>query len=466
MTRERVLVVDDDAALLAVMEAHLTRQGYSVAPFTDGRRALEALSQEAPFAVLVTDLDMPTMHGQELLRLARQQDPRLEVVVVTGNGTVNAAVSAMRADGAFDFLVKPFETLNVLSLAVARAAAHRQLLLERAALTERLNALTIYTSDAILSADANGVLQVVNPAAARLLGRDDLTGRPAATSLPRYLASLLGNWQALNLSEPLTVEMAGPGQAQWVVSLAPIPSEGWVMIIRDVSVLKRLDDVRFQLLSEAAGKLQLPLAQAISQMAELNSLVGDKDPRATEILYRQTAVWDRIQHWLFDLLQLVRIESGLDLRPVDVDLAAALPEIARSAPDRAMRDRRVSVALDVARDLPRLRIDPNLLRQLVTGLLRWAGGRSPAEGVVRLRLTYRAAQLAFEVSDDGPALAEADVARLFEKSLGVGGSGSGLELALVKSIADRMGGQVWARRQAQGGTVAVFLPAPAAGEAE
>ncbi|MBL8055091.1 MAG: response regulator [Anaerolineales bacterium] len=464
MTRERVLVVDDDAALLAVMEAHLKRQGYLVAAFTDGRPALEALGQDPAFAVLVTDLDMPAMHGQDLLRLARQRDPRLEVVVITGNGTLNAAVTAMRADGAYDFLVKPFETLNVLSLAVARAAAHRQLVLERAALTERLNALTLYTGDAILSADERGLLQVVNPAAARLLGRDDLTGRLAAESLPRSLTNLLANWQTLNLSEPLTVELAGPAQAQWVVSLAPIPSEGWVMIIRDVTVLKRLDDVRFQLLSEAAGKLQLPLAQAISNMAELNTLVGAKDPRAADILYRQTAVWDRIQHWLFDLLQLVRIESGLDLRPADVDLAAALPEIARGAPDRAMRDRRVSVALDLAPDLPRLRIDPNLLRQLVMGLVRWAGGRSPSDSGVRLRVTHQSGQLAFEVADTGPALGEADVARLFEKTLGVGGSGSGLELALVKSIADRMGGQVWARRQAEGGLVAVYLPAPSSAE--
>jgi two-component system sensor histidine kinase KdpD len=232
------------------------------------------------------------------------------------------------------------------------------------------------------------------------------------------------------------------------------------MIIRDVTILKRLDDVRFQMLSEAAGKLQLPLAQAISNMAELNSLVGDKDPRAADILYRQTGVWDRIQHWLFDLLQLMRIESGMDLRPVEVDLAAALPEIVRAAPDRALRERRVKVALALAPDLPRLRIDPSLLRQLVTGLLRWAGGRSPVDGTVQLRLAVRSGQLGIEVTDTGPALAEADVARLFEKAVGSGGAGSGLELALVKSIADRMGGQVWARRQDNGGSVAVYLPVP------
>lgn len=459
---ERVLLVDDDAALLAVMKAHLLRQGYTVEAFSDGYRALASMDDRQPYAVMVTDLDMPALHGQELLRLARQRDPQLEVVVVTGNGTVNAAVNAMRAEGAYDFLVKPFETLSVLSLAVGRAAAHRQLLRERAALTERLNALLLHTGDAILSADLAGRLQVVNPAALQLLGAETLVGRPAAEALPRPLASLLANWQAVGQEAPLTVETAGPGQAHWLVSLAPLPSEGWVMIVRDVTLLKRLDDARYQMLSEAASRLQLPLAQAISNMAELNALVGSQDPRVAGLLFRQTGVWDRIQHWLYDMLQVMRIEAGLDLRPVDVDLAAALPEITRGAPDRGMQDRRVTVEFRVAADLPHLRVDLALLRQMVTGLIHWAGRRSPVNGNVCFSATLQGSQICLEVADDGPALAETDVARLFERSVDLGDDGSGLELALVKSVVDQLGGQVWARRQTRGGAIVVFLPRPAA----
>lgn len=459
--RERILVVDDDVALLTVMNAHLTRQGYQVDVFTDGHAALAKMAVSEPYAVLVTDLDMPILHGQELLRLARERDAWLEVVVITANGTVGAAVNALRADGAYDFLVKPFETLNVLSLAVARAAAHRSLLKERAALTERLNALLSHTGDAILAADQQGQLQVVNPAAARLLGRDDLVGRSAADALPRPLTSLLANWRDLGQGAPTTVEVAGSAQAQWLVNLAAMPDQGWVMIIRDVTLLHRLDEARFQMLSETAGRLQVPLAQAIGNMAELDTLVGGRDPRAAEIIFRQTAVWDRVQHWLRDLLQLIRIDSGLDLRVVEVDLTVSLPELAHAAVDRAMRERRVTVAVETAADLPRVRFDPNLLRQMLSSLVRWAGERSLAGGVVRVRAVPAAGQVELEVSDNGPGLSESDVARLFEKTVEVmGGENSGLELALVKSIVDRMGGQVWARRQASGGVIAVFLPVP------
>ena len=106
---ERILLVDDDVALLSVMDAYLKRQGYAVTAFSDGHLALASMDDRQPYAVLVTDLDMPKMHGQDLLRLARQRDPRLEVVVVTGNGTVPAAVTALRADGSADFWISPFE---------------------------------------------------------------------------------------------------------------------------------------------------------------------------------------------------------------------------------------------------------------------------------------------------------------------------------------------------------------------
>ncbi|MBP7694215.1 MAG: HAMP domain-containing histidine kinase, partial [Anaerolineales bacterium] len=247
-------------------------------------------------------------------------------------------------------------------------------------------------------------------------------------------------------------------QAQWLVSLAPLPSQGWVMIIRDVTLLKRLDEARFQTLSEAAGRLQLPLAQAIGNMAELSSLVGDKDPRVAGLLFRQTNVWDRIQHWLYDMLQVMRIEAGVDLRPVEVDIAAALPDILHNAPDKGMRDRRVAVTWSAAPHLPRLRFDPSLLRQMVISLVRWAGRRNPADGAVRVSVAEVDGQVCLEVADDGPALTETDVARLFEIAVDLGDDGSGLELALVKSVADRMGAQVWARRQAQGGAIAIFMP--------
>src|SRR3990172_9414618 len=206
MTQERVLVVDDDDSLLNMMLLHLKRRGYDVVGASDGVQALEALQASGPgsFAVLVTDLMMPRMNGQTLLHEAHRLDPYLEGIMITAAATVESAMGVRRDESAFDYLLKPLETINELSVAVSRAADHRRLRLERETLharvlaeAERLQALISNASDAIIAADAGGVLRIVNPAAARLVGQANLVGSEAQTQLPPPLLTLLSNWQGV-----------------------------------------------------------------------------------------------------------------------------------------------------------------------------------------------------------------------------------------------------------------------------
>ena len=135
----RVLVVDDEEAYRTLMAGHLERKGFEVEKASDGKQALARLQEES-FEVLVTDLMMPKVSGLDLLRQAKKLDPWLEVIVITASGQVENAVSAMREDGAFDYLLKPLETIGELSLAVGRAAQHRNLLFDRNRLNDQLTA--------------------------------------------------------------------------------------------------------------------------------------------------------------------------------------------------------------------------------------------------------------------------------------------------------------------------------------
>lgn len=463
MSAERVVVVDDDQSLVTVMGAHLQKQGYVVETYLDGQSALAALRAGPSASVLVTDLDMPGLDGFELLRAARQHDPNLQVLVVTGNGTVENAVRAMRADGAYDFLIKPFETLKVLSLAVERALAHRRLVLERDAMTQRLNTILAHAGDAILAADGDGRLYVANAAAARLLGCDALIGSHAVDSLPKALVSLLVNWYAVGQTQALVTELAVE-RGDWLISLAPIPGRSpddrhWVMLIRDITPLRRLDELKFHLLSETANKVRLPLAKAITNMAELNLLVGARDRRAADLLYQQTATWERVKHWLDDVLTLVRIEAGIGLRIVEVDLNRALPEAVQAVADKLARERGLALSVRLAEHMPPVRFDAELLRLLVQALLGRAAQRNSSGGEVELLVFTRNDQVWLEVSDTGPAISESDLPYLFDKAH-ANGEGPGVELALIKSIVDRVGGQVWLRnRSPVGSTLALMLPA-------
>ena len=124
MADERILVVDDDEDMLSTCRKFLDRQGYDVATTDRGQNAL-AMFDEAPFDLVLTDLKMPEMDGMELLRELRRRAADAIVIVFTGFGTIEDAVTAMKA-GAFDFLTKPF-TPDHLSVSVSRALKQRQL---------------------------------------------------------------------------------------------------------------------------------------------------------------------------------------------------------------------------------------------------------------------------------------------------------------------------------------------------
>jgi DNA-binding NtrC family response regulator len=105
MTSPTVLIVDDDASFRRVLEYQLKQAGYDVLKAEDGKKALDIFSQNPCHAVL-TDLDMPGLSGNELLKVIKEQSPDTPVVVITAYGTIDSAVEAMKA-GAFHYLTKP-----------------------------------------------------------------------------------------------------------------------------------------------------------------------------------------------------------------------------------------------------------------------------------------------------------------------------------------------------------------------
>ncbi len=126
---ERILVVDDEPTVLMFCTRALSRMGYEAQGASSGEEAL-ALLRAGAFDVLVTDVAMPGMNGIELLNRAREILPELVVIVITGVGSIDLAIKALRG-GAQDFLPKPFTPLELKS-AVDRALAQVRIAQERA----------------------------------------------------------------------------------------------------------------------------------------------------------------------------------------------------------------------------------------------------------------------------------------------------------------------------------------------
>jgi DNA-binding NtrC family response regulator len=132
----RVLVVDDDATLLKMLEQTLARAGYLVSTAAAAEYGLAQLDEASP-DIVVTDLKLPAMDGIEFLRRVRAQRPGCEVIVMTGYATLERAVEAMRL-GAYDFVEKPIDRERLLRT-VAKALEKHSLQAENTRLRAKLD---------------------------------------------------------------------------------------------------------------------------------------------------------------------------------------------------------------------------------------------------------------------------------------------------------------------------------------
>ncbi len=158
----KILIVDDEIELKKILVEALSAQGYEALGFTAGEEALAALRVHA-FDLLLTDLMMPGIDGIALVREAIQVDPNLVCIMMTGQGTIQTAVDAMKV-GAFDYVLKPFRLQTMLPV-LTRAMNTRHLRLENVQLREavaihELSETIAFTLDpqTVLSKLADGAL--------------------------------------------------------------------------------------------------------------------------------------------------------------------------------------------------------------------------------------------------------------------------------------------------------------------
>ena len=122
-----VLVVDDEDAILRVMKANLSREGFLVKTASDGNQALQILQSDAVDTVIL-DYLMPGMNGLELMHRMREQGLEIPIIIVTAYGTIEQAVQAMKM-GAFNYLTKPINYDELISI-VNKAVEQRALTME------------------------------------------------------------------------------------------------------------------------------------------------------------------------------------------------------------------------------------------------------------------------------------------------------------------------------------------------
>jgi len=394
--------------------------------------------------------------------------------------------------------------INFLSTLSSQAAV----LIENARLFQtaeggrrRLHTILSSTRDAILVVDADGRLQMANPAAERLLGVDrSVTGKQIADiELPGELTEALVA-QTLTLRRVRRYQMALPRRLQSAVegsadtqplpsievpledgrtfsaSVAPVTSgEGVtlavVVVMRDVTHFKELDALKSDFVATVSHDLRAPLTFMRGYTTML-SMVGELNDRQRDYVQRILEGIEQMNGLVGDLLDLRRVEAGVGIRKEPCRLGLIMVEAVEAIRARANAIG-VELRLEPSEGSPTVVGDRALLRQAVSNVVDNAVKYTPSGGEVDVGLEITEDTATIHVTDNGIGISPADQERLFEtfyriKRRETGHiQGTGLGLALVKSIVERHGGRVWVDSALnRGSTFFIQLPLPSEGSAD
>jgi len=165
MNKAKILIADDELSMTNALSAILTSEGYEVAVASDGKKALDQLSAD-DFGVVLADLKMPKLDGLALLKELQRQAIPTECIIVTGQGTVDSAVQAMR-EGAYDYIEKPLnaEKLNRLKALIPKALEKFNVQERNRELSSKLENLTHYAELTGQSEEMRAVYQIIDSVA-------------------------------------------------------------------------------------------------------------------------------------------------------------------------------------------------------------------------------------------------------------------------------------------------------------
>src|SRR5436309_11701955 len=177
-SRVKILLIEDKDSLRQMLSTAIKKAGYQVEEAADGNAAVERIRKQ-PYQLIITDLRLPTLSGLEILKIQKEIDPTIPVLLMTAYGTIEEAVEAMK-QGAFDFVAKPVDISHLLLL-IERALQQRRLLLENMLLKEefqRMYGIPKIIGDSPAMQTVSHNIQLVAPTDATvLLTGDDGTAK-------------------------------------------------------------------------------------------------------------------------------------------------------------------------------------------------------------------------------------------------------------------------------------------------
>jgi two-component system phosphate regulon sensor histidine kinase PhoR len=345
-------------------------------------------------------------------------------------------------------------------------------LAEQARDRARMEAILAGMIEGVIVVDAQGRMQLANEAARRMLRLDDKAlGRHYVESIRHpAIAELVA--AALSGRPPDALQLSPPRDPSRTIMAHATPAAGGgahgaVLVLHDITDLRRADQIRRDFVANVSHELRTPLTAIRGYVEALSE--GDASPEETRaflaIIARHS---ERMERLVKDLLRLARLDAGQETLDIIVCDTRNLVQgvIADVTPALESRDQRIEMAIDP--DAGAVRGDPAKLHDALRNLVANAITYSPEHTTIRVAASRPygvAGVVALSVSDEGPGSPDDDLSRVFERFYRVDKSrardpgGTGLGLAIVKHLIELHGGTVRAENGPEGGTrVTITLP--------
>ena len=380
-----------------------------------------------------------------------------QVVAKITEGDLDARVRSLR-----------HAELGALAQAFNRMADKLQRQMKkRAREKDRLNTVMRVMTDGLIILNRSGSVKLINPAGARMLNTtsDKAMHRSFVQAVRDHRIAEV--WKRCQLSGEEEVAAIELGVTQFMrVIVTPFSGRagrGYLVMLQDLTQMRRLQTVRQDFISNVSHELRTPLASLRALTETLRDSALDDPPAAAHFLDRMEIEVDALTQMVEELLELSRIESGqvpLRLNPV-LPHAAIVPAAERL---RTQIDRgQLSLVLDVPREMPLVLIDAGRIHQVVTNIVHNAIKFTPPSGTITVRASADATHVTVAVMDTGLGISPNDLPRIFERffktdrSRAVGGTGLGL--AIAKHIVQAHGGTIWATsHEGQGSAFYFTMP--------